>query len=520
MFRTRLTAATAVVAASLLVLTGCSSDSGDSSTSSGSEDSTANTESTAEATAGGDLTIGLDREVPTLDVTNGVIGSQPVLILGNALYEPLMTYTDGGEVVPDFAESMTADETATTWTLTIAEGLTFSDGSPFTSAEIIAHVERLSDPESGSSSAGQAAQITAMDAPDEQTVVFTLAAPNADFVAQFARNLGMVTKADTLDDAGFPIGAGPFVVEDYVSGDSVTVVPNENYSGEAPLLDSITFKMLPDADSRLQSLRSGDIDMMWTEVTSQMQESRSDDSLAVNVAPAAVSAVVLNLSDERFADVEVRTALAQAIDREAINAVVNLGEGEVVDSPYALLGDLSPTVDYPAYDPDAARAVLEPLSLSVSLNVENRTDTIQRATAVKDMLAQVGVEVTLEPVESADFGSVLVGKSFEVTDFVTSIFGDPSGGFLIANSASPYNFASYSNPDVDAATQAGAATTDPDARAEQFQIVGDNLAADLPILWLTASNVGFISQANVTGIPDLSARTLVSVQPALIGFAD
>src|SRR5690606_27112343 len=114
--------------------------------------------------------------------------------------------------------------------------------------------------------------------------------------------------------------------------------------------------------------------------------------------------------------------IAQSIDRDALNAVVNLGEGVVVDTPFSLLGDLAPEVEYPSYDPDAASAVLADLGLRLSITVENRPDTIQRATAIKDMLSKTGVELEIAPVESASFGTALFTADFDIADMVTSIY--------------------------------------------------------------------------------------------------
>jgi peptide/nickel transport system substrate-binding protein len=499
----------AAVLVGALSLSACATSSPDASTPAAA----------VSATEGGDLTIALDRELPTLDVTNGVIAQQPILILSNALYEPLMTPGVGGAVEPGLAESLESDGTGAAWTLTIPEGVTFSDGSALTGDDVKAHIERLQDPANKASAAGQAAQITAITVVDDTTVEFTLAAPNVDFASLFARNLGMVASTEAVDEFGFPLGAGPYKVSEFVAGDSVTLVRNENYFGEPGLLDTATFLMMPDADSRYQSLQSGDVDLIWTEVTSQFQQARDDSALAVHTSPAAVSALVLNLDKPVFADVEVRTALAQAIDRDAVNAVVNLGEGVTVDSPYALLGDLAPEVDYPEYDVDAAAEVLEGRGVSFSLTVENRPDTLQRATAVQDMLGEVGVTVEIVPVESASFGATLGSGEFEAADLITSIFSDAAGGSLIAASTGAYNFMNYAKDTVDAALKAASVATESDARAGELATASQQLAEDLPLLWLTASNAGFISSADVAGIPDLTGRTLISVQLGDMGWA-
>lgn len=497
--------------AAALILGACSAEGG-------SPEDTGTTES-QEAATGGTLVIGLDRELQTIDITNGLLGQQPILIFSNAVYEPLMTAGPQGTTEPGLAERIEAGAEADEWTLTLREGLTFSDGSPLTAQSVVEHVQFLQNPDNQAGALAQASLIAEVTAVDERTVAFTLVAPNADFPGQLARGLGMVTKVGETDAAGHPIGAGAFIVSDFTPGDSVTVVRNENYWGAAPPLDQIVYRMLPDGDSRFQSLMAGDVDVIWTEVTNQFQEA-GDSGYELHVAPAATSTMLLNLADEKFGDVEVRHALAQAIDRDAINAAVNINQGEVVDGPYALLGDLSPEVDYPDYDPDAAREVLEPLDLSFEYIVENRTDTIQRATAIRDMLSQVGVNADLKPVESADFGATLFTGDFEVADFVTSLFADPSGASQLFTTGAPYNFIGYDNAEVTEALVASNAIAESAGRTPYFQTVGEALVADLPVLWLTASNAGFIVAENVVDFPDVSAQTLISVNPKTIGVTE
>lgn len=468
---------------------------------------------------GGELTVALDREVPTLDVARGLVAGAPLRLLADALYQPLMTPTVGGVYAPGMAKSLTADGTATNWTLTIPDDVTFSDGSALTAGDIQAHIKRLADPATGSAFAGQAAQIKGMKIADKTTIVFTLAAPNADFASVLARALGMVTSTKAKDKFGFPLGAGPYVIQNFTAGDSVTLVRNKKYWGEPAKLDSITFEMMPDADSRFQSLQSGDVDLIWTEVTSQFKQARTNDKLAVHASPTSVTSLLLNLTSPKFKDVRVRTALAQAIDRNAINAVVNLGEGTPVDGPYSLLGDLAPDVNYPQYDPEAARKVLEGAGLKFALTVSNAPDSLQRATALKDMLGKVGVTVELAPVEVASYASTLASKDFEAVDFVTSIFSDPAGGALAFASKGPYNLVGYTNKVVDTELGTANGVTDVNERAKHLTTVSKELATDLPALWLTAGSAGFIGSSDLAGVRDLTGATLISIDPAEIGWA-
>ncbi|MDQ0647041.1 peptide/nickel transport system substrate-binding protein [Microbacterium natoriense] len=470
-------------------------------------------------TKGGELVVGLDRELPSLDPLAGTISAAPALMLAEALYPPLMIAGEAGTVAPGLAESFTPDDTAKTWTLKIPADLTFSDGSPLTTESIQAHVKRLSDPANGSSAAGQARQIAGMEIVDDTTMVFTLAIANADFASLFQRSLGMIASTTAKDAFGFPLGAGPYVVDDFVAGDSVTVARNEKYWGKPANLDTIVFKMMPDADSRFQSLQSGDLGIMVSETANQFKQAREDDKLAVHAGAISVTSLLLNLTSPKFQDPEIRRALAQAIDRDALNAVVNLGEGKPVDSPYSLLGESAPTVDYPKYDPKAAEKVLKDADLSFTLTVSSLPSALQRATALKDMFAKVGVDVTIAPVDAASFTGVMASKQFEAADFVTSIFSDASGAALVFSTGAPYNLTGYSNKSVDAGLAAIASETDPAERAKSYEDVSAILAEDLPALWMTASNFGYISSADLVGVRDMTGLTFISIDPAEIGWA-
>ena len=134
------------------------------------------------------------------------------------------------------------------------------------------------------------------------------------------------------------------------------------------------------------------------------------------------------------------------------------------------------------------------------------------------MLGKAGVTVTINPVDAASYSNVLATKNFEAADLVTSIFGDPSGAVLAYGTGSPYNLSGYTSPTVDKALAASSGVTDAKKRVEQFTTVSDQLAKDLPTLWITASNFGYISSSKLAGIADVSTMTLPVVDPATIGW--
>lgn len=508
-------AAIAAVGYILSLISGC----GGISAGASSIDNSSSIQS-GKAAEGGTLTIGLDREVQTLDIASSITTQQPLLILSTAVYEPLMKPGAAGNVEPDMAQSLISNDDASQWTLKLRDGLKFSDGSSLKAQQVVDHVKRLADPETKSSAMAQAALISNMETPDDLTVVFTLKTPNADFPSQLVRQLGMIESTTARDDFGFPIGAGPYKVTGFTAGSEVTLARNDNYWGDKPKLDKVVYKMVPDADSRYQSLKSGDLDLMWTEVASQFQDAASNQNLATVTAPASMSMIMLNTKDPALQDVKVRKALARAIDRNSLNKAVNLGEGKIVDNPYALLTSVAPKDSgYPEYDLEAAKKVLDGKGIKLTLSCENRADTVQRATALKDMLGKAGVDVTVNPVESANYTATIMKGDYQMADFMTSILSDPSGASYLFLSKGPYNFTGYKNGAVDRAISDAMTKSDLKSRADDFSTVSKELAKDLPVLWTTAMNSGFIMNKKVVGFPDISKNTLIQVQVGQLALA-
>src|SRR5690606_31138322 len=166
-------AGTALALSAAVALAGCSGPAAD------------------EAVTGGTLAIGLDTDITSLDPIDNLVAHQSTLIVGNAVYEPLFLDGPEGGLVPGLAESIETDD-LTDWTLTLKPGLAFSDGSPLDAEAVIAHFERMADPESTCLCQPAAAQIDSAEAADDTTVRLTLAAPDAAFDRNLTRSLGMI----------------------------------------------------------------------------------------------------------------------------------------------------------------------------------------------------------------------------------------------------------------------------------------------------------------------------------------
>ncbi|MEV7779893.1 ABC transporter substrate-binding protein [Kitasatospora sp. NPDC088351] len=471
-----------------------------------------------QATDGGTLKIGLDRPFAKLDPADSTLTSLPVLVLANALYDPLMVNGDNGTVQPYLAKGFTPNADATAWTLELREGVKFSDGKPLDAQAVVDHVNRLAKPESKCSCATDAATIGGVTVNSPTSVVFTLKTPNAAFPNLFTRSLGYVSEAPNGDAPA--VGSGPYTVESVQPGVSVTVARNASYWGDKGHAEKIVYRVLADSDSRYQSLRSGDADLIWAETPAQLKQA-AGDGLRVATGPSSTSTILFNTKAAPFDDPRVRQAIQYAIDREALEKVVYLGQGKVSDGP---IGSVSPyhsaAATYPARDVTKARALLAESGhpdLSFEYQVDNRPEGQQRATVIQQMLGEAGVKVTVKPMDPATLGTSLMQRTFQVQDFMTSLFGDTDTALAnLYAPGSPYNFTGWSNPQATQSIAAGRAALDPAQRTAAYNEAAKAVVAEAPMLFLTENAAGFVATSKVGGLPDLSKRAVVNVSPATL----
>ncbi|MFI6156460.1 ABC transporter substrate-binding protein [Kitasatospora sp. NPDC051170] len=469
------------------------------------------------AVDGGTLKIGLDRPFVKLDPADSVLTSMPMMVLANALYDPLMVNGDNGAVQPYLARSFTPDAEARVWTLELRGGTKFSDGKPLDAQAVADHVARLSKPESKCACALDAAAIATTAVTGPTTVAFTLKAPDAAFPNLFTRSLGYVSEAPAGDSPA--VGSGPYTVESVQPGVSVTLTRNPSYWGTKGHADKLLYRVLPDSDSRYQSLRSGDTDLIWTETPSQLKQA-SGDGLRAATGPGSTSTALFNTKAAPFDDARVRRAVQYAIDREALEKVVFLDQGSVSAGPIGSRSPYRTAAAYPAHDAAEARALLAEAGhpgLAFDYLVDSRPEAQQRATVLQQMLGEAGIRMTIKPLDNASLGTAMIQRKFQVMDFVTSMFGDTDTALTsLYQPNSPYNFTGWADTEAAAAITEGRSSADPAKRSAAYNRAAARVVGEAPMVFLTENTLGFLAGAKVAGLPDLSKRTVLNVSPALL----
>lgn len=528
---TRAVAATGIVA--LLAVAACGSDDDDASSTSSDEAVTETvTETVTEAptgtsgqvtttpsdgsdattagsdveqNAGGKLRMFTISEVSSLDTANcnqsyGSGGDRMYALYGRLL--DIRTGSD--EFGPSLAESMTSDD-ATTWTLKLRDGVTFSDGTPFDAEAIKFNIERHQDPEFGSRGRATASSITAMEVVDPLTLQLTLATPRAQFPRFFTRELGCIGSPTAIQEMGdgfgaAPVTAGPFMVESWTRDSNLVLERNPTYFDEGkPYLDEITFELVVDPDLRMEAVRGTSDPAAAGEVRAEAFQSAEDDGLPVYNAPLGGGiGVTFNLAKAPFDDARLREALQLAIDADVYNDTVHGGALVLAQSPFA---EGSPFWDPELVQPpaDLARAqelvdeyVAEngPVEATLTMSPTQQPDGEYLATLWNTSLNDVNIATELlQTPEIID--KVYTRKDHQVA-VAAVLFDDPDRMTDYFTSDSPQNFFGIVNPELDAALKAQQSALDPDERVAAMTDVQTILLEEQPMIWLYKNITGSI----------------------------
>ncbi len=452
---------------------------------------------------GGEITVGLEAETNSWLPGEGTF-NQPGTNVAYAIYDPLMHRTAEGAVEPYLAESMEPNAELTEWTLKLRPGVQFHDGTPL-DAQALKTIfdDYLIKP--GSNVAASVADVTSLDVVDDLTVVYRLTGPNAAFPDNLVTAAGWpfspTAAAAAGEDAGAnPVGTGPFTFVSWQRDSQLVVEKNANYWQEGlPHLDKITFRPIPDEDTRLSSLQSSDIDVMQSLRQATVVRARELD--AVNNFEHLGSnsgGTTMNTSRPPFDDVRVRQALAHAMDQEALIEVLG-GKGVTPvqtqffspDSPYY---SESLEESYPGYDVDKAqelydsyindadrsdgKAVGEPISFTFTCPPDPSLNELSQL--YQAFFNVLGAEVELEQKEQAAWIQDMLSRDYEMGCTRVGADRDPYIVFQQAFTEGPLNMTAFQSPEIDEQLEILKTTTDIDARKAAVEAIGEVLNENVP----------------------------------------
>ena len=455
---------------------------------------------------GGEITVGLEAETNSWTPGEGAFSNSGTTV-AYAIYDPLMKRNTDGEVRPFLAESMEPNQDLTAWTLKLRPDIQFHDGTPL-NAEALKTIFDTYLLAPTSNVRNTLADVSSLDVVDDLTVEYKLKQPNAAFPDVLTGSPGWpfspTAAAENGPDAGAnPVGTGPFKFVSWQRDSNFVVEKNEDYWQEGlPYLDGITFRPIPDEDTRLSSLQSGDIDVLQTLRQSTVAKAREVEGVDnYEYLGNNSGGSIINTSIPPFDDLRVRQALAYGIDQPALIEVIG-GTGLTPDasqyfspdSPFysEQAAEAFPTYDaeraqelYDEYINDPQRSDGQPVGTNISFTYRCPPDpTLNELSQLyQSFWNQLGMDVKLETVEQAAHVQNGIAKDYEVQCWRVGAETDPYTTLKNAFTEGPLNFTGYTSPAIDEGLDTLRTTTDVEERKAAVEQIGMDISENVPNLF-------------------------------------
>lgn len=494
---------------------------------------------------GGTLTYASGDAEPTcLDPHVG--GNYPQALLATQYVEELVGLDADGGPTPGLATKWTTSDDGRTLTFTLRDDVSFSDGTPFDAAAVVANIEHVQDPATASSTGYLALQsIEKATATDDTTVTLALSRPDAALLESFSQPwVGMESpkalERDQATNCESPVGTGPFAITGWKHGDRVTLERNADYtplggSTTKPRLDGLTWRFLPDSTSRYAALQSGQVDVIDNAQPDQLKAASAKGAVRDLDAPrpGASNRLELNSGHGVFRDEAVRKAFIAAAEIDPGLQSLFLGTAK---RSYSVLSSVEPTAysdeSLFAYDPSEAERLLDEAGWRTNadgvrekdgkeLTVTFPVSTNQSVPAERSLFqqiqaseAEVGIKVDLQELDLSSWYAALAKNQYDVVSAPYTKVGPDvlrilydSASITPAPSGYFANLAQLDDPTLDELLQRAAQTADASERADLVEQAQKTILESRTVLPLYDQQNHFLYRSSVHDIATTSVST-------------
>jgi peptide/nickel transport system substrate-binding protein len=545
--RTRPVAAlVAGIAAAAVLLTACSSGStGSSATSAASTVASAEPSSAPAMSTGGTIVIGAEQEPDCMDWIASCAGSIWGSYMAQVTTIPVAfnVRKKGDDWLPEMSGILASEPVVSagppqTVTYKLNPEAVWSDGTPITSADLKYTALQIRDGEDILDKSGYS-EITDIATPDAQTAVVTFAKPYAGWKVLFSGSTGILPshllegkdRAALMND-GYTFSGGPWIIESWKKGESITLVPNAGYWGEKPKLDKVVFQFTADTAAAFQAFKSGQLDALYPtpqlDAIDQIKAGLPGAKVQVEAVSGNLEALWMNNAKPILASKAVRQAISYAIDRAAIVGRI-YGPLEVknpAQSFYPPILSAFGGQDFSVYSLDLAKVeelmtgdgwarnadgiwakAGAPANLTITTIAGNKRRELMEQ-VLQQQLKEAGFALTIKNAAAPDlFGTILPDGDFDLGIWtLVTTFPDPSLSFAfdstnIPSEANQFSGLNYSRTDVPGLNEVlgQVDTSTDDATRLAATQEGDKLLADsatslplaaVPNVLLTLDKIG------------------------------
>ena len=448
------------------------------------------------------------------------------------MYNGLVGLDENGAPVPELAESWVIEDDGAAYTFKLRPGVTWHDGTKFTSADVKFTFEEVLLKLHARTRASVGPALDSIKTPDELTVVFRFTQPYAPLLQQLD-----VTEAPIIPMhlyAGSdpvknpvnlaPVGTGPFAFVSYAADSEIRMKRNKAYWAEGlPRLDEVVLRIIPETGSQIVALEAGEVDWVWSVPgpdERRLDQDANIDFLRTDRNPGGsncVMTVSFNLDRPILRDLRVRQAIAHAINRQQVVDNILFGQGRVAEAPISsgIPWAHAPELSMPDFDASAAATLLDAAGwvagsdgtrtasgvagvvdgTPLSLSFLHFPTFIRYGELFRTQLAAVGIDLRLQPLDPPVFAETVFTKRDFDTNIISYCNGpDPEIGVRrMFDSAQigpvPFsNAAGYSDPAVDALFDQARQTVDTTARGAIYREIQEAVVAAQPYVWIVETS--------------------------------
>lgn len=462
-------------------LTACGGDTGTND-----QGKTNSSESTGTPTYKKTITIAPSLDFNSKDVQNDA--GQTSKTVYSMVFDTLVEYdTVEGKYIPGLATEW-SQINDTLWEFKLREGVTFHDGSPFTSEDVKFTIERGWE---NSQSKSRLSTIEEVIIVDEYTVQLQLIDADYDLAYKLAEPNTSILCAKTFqeqgEEAGFDNGTGPYMYGEWVQGDYLQLLRFEDFWGGAKKTEEFIFKYIPEAASRLIALQNGEVDYCLDPPSVSLHYVAEDPNLVLYQIPSSnMRYVFLNTSIAPFDDIRVRQAVAHAIDRESMIIMVYEGNAQPATNVMHPTCEFYSELPYLEYDPELSKQLLAEAGYPNGFKTEiySSTGSVQKAVAatLQGQLSEVGIQAEIFSLESAVFNanSYIHNGPYPIGISGWGGFssGPDNGLRSIFYSSGSLNAQSFDDPYIDQLIDEAKSTGDEEERMKLYTEISEYMIND------------------------------------------
>lgn len=441
------------------------------------------------------LTIGIAKDISGFDVhqtTTTLTASVQVNV-----FEYLVVKDRDQNMKPGLAESWENIDPLV-WRLKLKKNVKFHNGDPFTAEDVKFTLERIAKDAQFTENRNYR-QIKEVKIVDDHTVDIVTNSPDPVLMNRISRLASGMLPSKYIKEKGMeefmknPVGTGPYKYKTWSRDNEIVLVKNPDYYGEPPKWDTVKYRIIPEASTRVAELLTGGVDIALDILPSDIERvNGSAKAKIVRGDTKRVLALQVPLSKGELADPRVREAIDLAINEDVIVKQIYDG-GAIPTRTLTVRG--TPGLNeslYSTYSYDLARAkqLLKEAGLENGFNVTLTTANGQylkdkeMVQLIASMLGEAGINAKLEILESSSFAEKKSAKKFSglwLNGFSNSL-NDPATDYASFVSKDAAGITDYNNPEFDKIYKHAETNMEPDSRMKEFQTLQQMLAKDRPTL--------------------------------------